>query len=244
MKIYHELADWFRLLTAPEDYAEEAALFLRLLREHGQPPQRSLLELGSGGGHNASHLKAHFDHVVLVEPSAPMRAMSRELNPDCEHLDGDMRTVRLGRTFDSVFVHDAICYMTSRDDLRQALQTAYDHCRPGGVALFAPDMISENWRETTDHGGHDADDGRALRYLGWSWDPDPSDDTYLVEYALLLRDRSGSVRVEHDRHVEGMFPRGDWLQMLRAIGFTPTAQPLDHSELDPGTYEVFVARKT
>jgi hypothetical protein len=54
-----------------------------------------------------------------------MRAMSRALNPDCEHLDGDMRSVRLARSFDAVFVHDAVCYMTTESDLRMAIETAF-----------------------------------------------------------------------------------------------------------------------
>jgi SAM-dependent methyltransferase len=243
LKLYTELAPWFRLLTAPEDYAEESALYVGLFREHGEPPVQSLVELGSGGGHNASHMKAHFREVVLVEPSAGMRDMSRELNPDCEHLEGDMRTVRLGRQFDCVFIHDAICYMTTRDDLRQAIETAYAHCRPGGVALFAPDVITENWREIADCGGHNGADGRGLRYVHWSWDPDPADEQYVVDYALLLRERDGSVRVEHDRHLEGIFPRAVWLGLLADAGFTAVAVPVEHSEVDPGTYEMFVARR-
>ena len=88
-----------------------------------------------------------------------------------------MRTVRLGRTFDAVFVHDAIEYMTSEADLRQAVETVYAHCRPGGVAVLVPDNIAENFEPETDHGGSDAADGRSVRYLSWSTDPDPGDDT-------------------------------------------------------------------
>jgi SAM-dependent methyltransferase len=243
LKLYHELAPWFRLLTAPEDYAEESAEYIRLFSERSESPMRTLLELGSGGGHNASHMKAHFERVVLVEPSAGMRAMSRDLNPDCEHLEGDMRTVRLGQQFDCVFVHDAVCYMTTHDDLEQAIATAFVHTRPGGVALFAPDVLTETWKERTDHGGHDDADGRGLRYVEWCWDPDPDDTTYLVDYALLLREKDGATRVVHDRHVEGIFPRAEWLRMLTEAGFTAEAVPVEHSELEPGSYVTLVCRR-
>ena len=115
------------------------------LRPRADRPPRTVLELGSGGGNNASHLKARFE-MVLVEPSDGMRAVSRALNPDANTVDGDMRTVRLGRQFDAVFVHDAVCYMTTEPDLRMAIDTAFVHCRPGGVALFAPDFVRENFR--------------------------------------------------------------------------------------------------
>lgn len=241
-KLYHELASWWTLLSAPEDYAEEAAFYLRLLIESCARPPRSLLELGSGGGNNASHMKRAFERTVLVEPSAAMLDVSRALNPDCEHVQGDMRTIRLARTFDTVFVHDAIVYMTTEADLRRAIETAFVHCVPGGAALFAPDHVRENFQPSTEHGGHDGPE-RALRYLEWAWDPDPADTTYTVEYACLLREGDGSVRVEHDRHLEGLFPRAAWLRLLGEAGFDPSVVPFEHSELEPGSHEVFVGRR-
>jgi len=173
-----------------------------------------------------------------------MLEVSRRLNPDCEHVQGDMRSVRLGRQFDGVFVHDAVCYMTTEADLRAAIDTAFVHCRPGGVALFAPDHVRENFAPGTDHGGEDDGDGRGLRYLEWTWDPDPADTSYCVEYVYLLRDADGSVRAVHDRHVEGLFSRGDWLRWLSDAGFEPKVVPFEHSELEPGKYELFVARRS
>ncbi|HVS12723.1 MAG TPA: class I SAM-dependent methyltransferase [Thermoanaerobaculia bacterium] len=240
-RLYDDLSSWWPLLSAPADYAEEAELYSRLLLETGDQPSRTLLELGSGGGNNASHLKGRFE-LTLVEPSEGMLAVSRELNPECEHLQGDMRTVRLGREFDRIFIHDAICYLTTRDDLRRGLETAYVHCRPGGAALLAPDYVRENFEPSTDHGGHDGLRG-ALRYLEWTWDPDPADTTYLVDYAYLLREGDGAVRVEHDRHVEGLFARADWLELLADVGFQGRVVPFEHSELEPGTHELFLAVK-
>jgi SAM-dependent methyltransferase len=180
--------------------------------------------------------------MVLVDRSPGMLEVSRRLNPECEHVEDDMRTARLGRLFDGVFVHDAVCYMTTEADLRRAIETAFVHCRPGGIALFAPDHVRENFRPSTDHGGEDGA-REALRYLAWCWDPDPGDTTYRVEYACLLRAADGSVTVVRDRHVEGLFARSDWLRLFRAVGFEPTVVPFEHSELEPGTHEVFVARK-
>ena len=241
MKMYESLAPWWPLLSAPADYAEEAAFFGDALSAAADRPPRTVLELGSGGGNNASHLKARFE-MVLVEPSEGMRAVSRALNPECEHCDGDMRTVRLGRQFDAVFVHDAVCYMTTEADLRMAIDTAFVHCRPGGVAVFAPDFVRENFSASTDHGGHDSQT-HGLRYLEWTFDPDPADTSYVVDYACLLRGPDGVVRVEHDRHVEGLFSRATWLRLLSEAGFEPHVIPFEHSELEPGSHEVFVARR-
>jgi SAM-dependent methyltransferase len=240
-KLYDELASWWPLMSAPEEYEEEAAFYRATLEAAGGQPLRTVLELGSGGGNNASHLKRHFE-MVLVEPSVGMRAVSSALNPECEHVAGDMRTVRLGRQFDAVFVHDAVCYMTTEADLRLAIDTAFMHCAPGGTALFAPDAIRETFQPSTEHGGND-NATHALRWMAWTWDPDPSDSTYVVDYAYLLRTPDRAVRVEHDRHVEGLFSRADWLGLLSDAGFTAHSVPFEHSEVDAGLVEVFVGRR-
>lgn len=240
-KLYTNLASWFHLLTAPEDYAEEAEFYRNaLLLACDQQPQ-TLLELGSGGGNNASHLKTHFQ-LTLVDISPQMIAISKELNPECEHILGDMRSISLGRLFDAVFIHDAIMYMTNESDLRLALETAYTHCKPGGTALFAPDHVRETFKPSTSHGGHDGQN-RSIRYLEWTWDPDPQDTSYISYMVYMTKDEQGTVRVEPDRHILGLFPRDTWLTLLRKTGFEPEVIPFEHSELDPGSSEIFIARK-
>ena len=238
-KLYNELAEWWPLMSAPADYAEEASVYSDMLSASAVGPLRTVLELGSGGGNNASHMKSRFA-LTLVELSSGMLEVSKHLNPECVHHQGDMRSVRFGREFDAVFVHDAVCYMTTIEDLRRAMETAFVHCRPGGVALFCPDHVAETFKPSTDHGGHDGD-GRAFRYMEWCWDPDPSDTMYLVDYAYLLRTGS-ETRVVHDRHVEGLFSSQAWLDTFRAVGFEARGQPYIHSEVER-PIDVFIARR-
>lgn len=241
-RLYSEFAGWFHLLTHPDDYAEEAAFYAALIRENATIPVREVLELGSGGGNSATHLKQHFS-LVLSDVSPDMLALSRTINPALEHIQGDMRTLRLDRQFDAVFVHDAIEYMLTDADLRQAIATAHAHCRPGGVAIFAPDAVKETWRPRTDSGGHDDPDGRGLRFLEWTHDPDPDDTTFICDMAYLLRDPGGAVTCEYDRHVMGLFSRRSWLEWLEDTGFHPHSVPLAHSEVPHGEVEVFIAHK-
>ncbi len=240
MRLYGDLAPWFHLLTAPEDYAAEAERY-RVLIDAAVPDVVTLLELGSGGGNNASHLKRRFT-CTLSDVSPQMLTLSRELNPECEHVLGDMRTLRLGRAFDAVFVHDAIAYMTTQDDLSDCIGTAYAHARPGGVAVFVPDFTRETFSPGTSHGGHDGKDGRSLRYLEWSVDDDPGDTTYEVDYAVVVREPGQAPRVVHDHHVEGVFPEHTWLYLLERAGFEPSidrAAPAD----DEASQVVFVGRR-
>jgi SAM-dependent methyltransferase len=238
-RLYGELADWFHLLTAPEDYAEEADLYRRVLFEACDEPPRTVLELGSGGGNNASHLKKHFE-LTLVDRSPQMVELSRSLNPECRHAIGDMRDVRLGEEFDAVFVHDAVDYITTEDDLAATVVTAAEHVRPGGAALFVPDFVRERFEARTQHGGHDGE-GRALRYVEWDWDPDPSDTTYVSDFAYLLRE-DAEVRCVHDRHVCGLFPRSLWIELLERAGLEARQMVAPPGE-EPAGAELFVGKK-
>lgn len=217
MKLYNDLAEWFHLLTAPADYEEEAELYSRLFVERASGPVETVLELGSGGGNNASHMKARF-RLTLTDLSPAMLEVSRRINPECEHVEGDMRTLRLGRTFDAVFVHDAVMYLTSEEDLRAAMATAVAHCRRGGVVLFAPDCVTETYHDYEHRGGHEGDAGRALSYHERVSDPDADGCTYRVELTLRLREADGAERVETDVHTYGLFARGEWIEWLSAEG--------------------------
>jgi SAM-dependent methyltransferase len=248
--MYSDLAHWWPLLSPPSHYVEEAAFFRALLHRH-RPIPRTLLELGCGGGSLAANLKRDFA-LTLTDLSPQMLAVCRAENPECEVAQGDMRTLRLGRAFDAVLVHDAIMYAASEADLHATIETAALHCRAGGLVILAPDCTRESFGAPaphaeggaahedglTDHGGEDAPDGRGLRYLEWCWDPDPADDTFEVAYALVLRTADGTTRVELDRHTEGLFSEATWLRLMRECGLDARMVP------DPWRGQIFVGTRT
>jgi SAM-dependent methyltransferase len=239
-RLYEDIADWWPVISPPSEYAEEAELYVQMIRAPARRQVRDVLELGSGGGNNASHMKHSFA-MTLVEPADGMREISRALNPECTHLPGDMRSVRLGRTFDAVFVHDAVMYMTTDDDLRAALETVAAHLAPGGVALVAPDATRETFSESTEHGGGEDENGRQARYLEWTLPPERGETTYTVHYAFLLRGPDGSVRVAHDVHREGLFPRATWLGLFREVGLVAELVP---REIEGEEHDSFIAVRT
>jgi SAM-dependent methyltransferase len=236
--LYAELTPWYHLVDPPEDHADEAALFVDAFAAAVDGPCRTLLELGAGAGHNACHLKAHVA-CTLTDISEPMLALSRARNPECEHVAGDMRTLRLGRTFDAVLAHDGITYMTTEADLRAAIESAFVHTRPGGAAIFTPDDLAETFTEATELLGGD-DGERSLRYIEWSWDPVPGDGKARAEYSLLMRE-GDVVRSFHDRHETGLFPRATWVRLLQEAGFLVDSarRPIGDGETD----EVFVCQR-
>ena len=152
--------------------------------------------------------------MTLTDLSPAMLDVSQTINPECEHIQGDMRTLRLGPEF------DAVMYLTTESDLHEAIEAAYAHCRPSGAVYIQPDHVLETFTPFTQHGGHDGR-GRSLRYLMWATDhPVPTDTMYTVDFAYLLRDADG-VRVEHVRHFYGLDPQATWLRLLEEAGVHP-----------------------
>src|SRR5215212_2759847 len=234
LKLYTELASWWQLLSQTENYSEEAVFFGRLFRANNTG---TVLELGCGGGNVAWFLKKDFA-LTLTDISGAMLGERKKQNPELEHIEGDMRTLRLGRTFDGVLIHDAIMYITSEEDLHAVLLTAYEHCRPGGVAVFVPDWVAETFKPETTHEGVDRGD-RGVRYLEWTWDADPNDTKVNYEFILALKE-GDELRTVVDRQVVGVFLRATWLRLLEDVGFE--AEVVEDPSTDERV-EVFVGHK-
>ncbi len=238
--MYGDLASWWPLVSPPEEYVAEGSMLTALFTGAGTPVH-TVLDLGSGGGHVASHLTSQFD-VTLVDLSPAMQAVSQRLNPGCEHLVGDMRTLRLGRQFDGVLVHDAIDYLVTQNEVSALAATVAAHLRPGGVALLVPDHVSESFEPSTDWGGSDAPDGRAARYLEWTWDPDPVDSWVQTVYSFVLRSADGTVQTAAETHRFGLFSRQTWTDLIEGAGLSVTPV-LEEAAQDHAARTIFVAHR-
>jgi SAM-dependent methyltransferase len=231
-RLYTDLADWFHLLTDPKDYRDEAKWIAAQLKIPGVK-KPTLLELGSGGGNNAVHLKKHFD-MTLTDLSPNMLKLSKRINPDLPHKAGDMRTLRLDTEFDCVLIHDAIMYMTSPRDLARAIKTAALHLKPGGMLLIQPDFLEETFEPMVERGGHKGE-GRALDYVESDKRRGASNKVD-VKFTIKLTE-GGKTRLIADRHVVGLFPRQTWTDTIKGAGLTPKRLA------DPHGRENFLCRK-
>ena len=63
--------------------------------------------------------------------------------------------------------------------------------------------------------------GAPLRMYGElaPWWPLLSDPADYADYVIALRERGGEVRVELDRHLEGLFGEAEWLDWFRELDF-------------------------
>ena len=222
-RMYDEFAHLWPLISAPEDYAEEARHWHDALREKLGPGRHEILEMGVGGGHNLSHLTSEFQ-ATAVDISERMLANSIRLNPGVEHHVGDMRTVRLEREFKAVLIHDAISYLTTEDDLQKTFATARAHLGTGGIFIAAPDLYKETFDGTKVSHGTRSNGDLNLTYIEYDRDPDPSDTTMETVFVYFLKER-GRLQIEQDLHITGLFPLDTWVRLISEAGFEVQKSP-------------------
>ena len=240
-RLYSDLAWVWPIISPPEDYIEETEQLCKIIREHSQIEVKTLLDLGCGGGHNDYTLKKHFN-VTGVDVSGAMLELARQLNPEVTYSLGDMRTVRLEKTFDTVTILDSINYMLTVDDLRAAFVTAHKHLKPGGVFLTlvetTPERFRQNWTQCTTHSRGDIE----ITFIENAYDPDPTDTTYEVTFVYLIR-RGGRMDIETDRHVCGIFSLEAWHGLLREVGFEVKQMEFRPPGLERECYPMLVGIK-
>ena len=237
MKLYKELAEWWPLLSPHTEYEEEAGLYLEMIRRY-QPDVEHGVEFGSGGGSNAFYFKRHFS-MTLTDLSPEMLKVSRELNPDCEHIQGDMRNLDLHAQFDLVFIHDAIMHFTDKSVLLEVMHNAKKHLKENGILMIVPDQFKETFQPTTDHGGID-EGTRGMRYLEWTYDLNSDDDVTETEYLYVMRDENGVVFREYDHTLSGLFSMPEWEEMLAQSEFKAYFERVHYKELE-GNYFAIMA---
>ncbi len=216
-RLYADLAWTWPIISAPDHYIDEAQGFIDTIRRFSRIGVRTLLDLGCGGGHVDRTLKKHVE-VTGVDTSEAMLSLARRLNPDVTYCLGDMRTVRLGRTFDAVIAADSIDYMLDEEDLYAAFVTAFEHLEPGGVFCTYAEVTRENWQQNAVGSSVGAQGRTEIAFIENRYDPDPTDSTYESTFLYLIR-QGGQLTIETDRHLSGIFALDTWRRLLHRAGF-------------------------
>jgi SAM-dependent methyltransferase len=228
------LAYLWPIISPPEEYGSEAAFFRDVIREELGPGRHKLLELGVGGGHNLSHLTDDFD-CTAVDLSPAMLALSKGLNPGVEHHVGDMRNIRLERTFDTVLVHDSASYLLTEQDLTETFATAAAHLRPGGVLMVAPDWFQETFPDGWVYNWDRQQGDIEVNIQEVMVDPDPSDTQVESTYTYTIK-KAGVTTVEVDTHITGLFSIQTWSDLMGQAGFRVEVRTLPPNEGGYGSW--------
>lgn len=220
---YNELAwteDW---LVDPAEYEDEVKVYVDLLKASAAESPRTLLHLGCGAGGHDRVFKQHFA-ITGVDLSLGMLNRARAAHPDIEYIEGDMRTLRLNRQFDAVAIPDSIDYMASLGDLRQAIQTAVEHLKSGGVLLVVGKteeiFRNNNFAYTGEK------DGVHVTLLENNYINAFHPNTYEATLVYLIR-RQGELTIYTDQQVLGLFPQEEWDNVFRDAGVAMRKTTLD-----------------
>jgi SAM-dependent methyltransferase len=217
-RLYGELASWWSVLSPREGYGDVAGACLGLLQQASNRPIGSVLELGCGPGHLASHIDTRIE-MVLVDRSPEMIAVSQSVNPTRAHVVADFCELDLGRTFDAVLLHDAVMYLTTPELLDAALRVMMRHVAPGGSVLVVPDVLEGGFEELSICGGGTHEDGRSAQLMEWHRDPDPTDGRYTVDFAAILCPTEGRTSCVHEQHEHALHSADALVRGLRRQGF-------------------------
>jgi SAM-dependent methyltransferase len=227
-------ARYYDLLYRDKDYRAEAEYVSKLLREV-KPGAKSVLELGCGTGGHAAHFAALGYRLAGVDLSATMVERARakaEAYPEAARAalsfsEGDVRTVRLNETFDTVIsLFHVMSYQTTDADLRDAIRTAAAHLAPGGAFYFdfwhGPAVLSDPPTVRVKR----IEDARIRVVRVTEPVPEPENDVIDVRFEVFIEDKNdGAIsRVEESHRMRYLF--ADRMEaLLREGGFSVVSAP-------------------
>lgn len=241
-RLYHDLSWIWPIVSPPEDYAEETESIRRVIQEKAKIQVRTLLHLGCGGGRNDHTFQKHFA-VTGVDISKEMLALAKELNPASEYLDGDMRNVRLGRTFDCVVALDSVSYMITEDDLNRLFRTAHEHLNPGGVFITVVEDSCDRFKQNRTISSTHSRGNTQITFIENSYDPNPDDNHFEMTFIYLVR-VEGDLKIYTDSHTWGLFHLETWARLLNLNGFEVEQIKFEHSTLlEEDYFPMFVCLK-
>lgn len=125
-------------LLYPDPDEAGPTLCRRLFARYLPTPPASVLDLGCGTGRDLAALARAGPPCWGVDALPEMIAYGRARRPNLRLEVGDMRAVRLGRTFDAVLcLGSALLYALTDEDLTRTLATFAAHAHPGTLLVLA-----------------------------------------------------------------------------------------------------------
>lgn len=253
MSVFGNYARYYDLLYRDKDYKAETEFIHKLISAYS-PDAKTILELGCGTGIHASLLAERGYRISAIDLSEAMLKQARDraqqlLNPSAiDFVQGDVRTVRVARSFDVVIsLFHVFSYQITNADLQAAFATAKAHLKPGGLLIFdcwyGPAVLSD---QPTVRVKRLEDDAITVTRIA---EPkmDFNQNRVDVNYQILIRDRAtGTVEELHEVHPMRYLFTPEVQLLLEQFEFDSVASGEWLTQNEPsteswGTY--FVARR-
>lgn len=166
--LFYRRPDLYDQARGPAD--DELTKLLRALTADYAPHARTLLDLGCGTGRDIESLAEEFD-CVGVDLQPQMIAYAQQVRAAVDLREGDMRTVRLGQSFDIITcLGSALAYLPDNADLTAAFETFAAHAHPGTLLVICTQLAPI--QPDGDHPALQVDAGglQATRTTSFEWD--------------------------------------------------------------------------
>lgn len=114
-----------------------AKLAETIFADHLGHQPASLLDIGCGTGRDLEYLATHVPDIVGVDHQQSMIDYARQRRPGIDFRLGDMRTLRLERTFEAITcLGYALANIHANRDIDKVMATYAAHSRPGTVLIL------------------------------------------------------------------------------------------------------------
>jgi SAM-dependent methyltransferase len=217
MPQFSTLARFYDPLQTRKDYGSESRRLEKLVHRFGRAGGRDWLDTACGTGQHLSHLRARYA-VVGVDLSPEMLRIARHRLPGVPLYQADMRTFRLGSSFDVVTcLFGAIGHLKTERDLLRSFTNFFRHLKPGGIAIVEPWLGPEIYRSGFIHLVTHQSPGLTIVRLS---DSSRRRNHSIVHFHYLIAERGRRVRYVDTVDVGLMVSRLRLLDLLRRAGFS------------------------
>jgi len=250
-------ADSYDLFYADKNYEAECDMIEEVFKKYGDGPIKTILDLGCGTGNHAIPLAKRGYEVTGIDISPDMLKIAKKkvsnLQPSTFNfqpilLQGDIRSLDLGKKFDAVLMMFAVLgYQTSNENVLSALRTVQRHLRPKkGLFIFdvwyGPAVLTIRPSERVKHINNVK--GRIIRTV--TTNLDVLNHLAHVHYHVLTIERKSVVQETEENHkMRYFFPQELAFFLMEAGLQMITMQAFENINTPPSesTWDIIVVAK-
>ncbi len=213
--LHNQLAEYYNRVYSFRDYLDEAIRLQNLIIKYTESGGNMLLDAACGTGLHLKHLKDDFV-CTGVDISKSMLKIARKNVKGVTFKEGDMKTMRLGKKFDTIIcMLSSIGYVKTTSSLEKAIRNFSKHLNKGGLALIEPSHAKSFYvrgepRITT----YDVKDTKIARVNFTRI----RQATAVLSMHLLIAERGKDVKYFIDKHELGLFGINNTLKIMKAAG--------------------------
>ncbi|MFX1482814.1 MAG: class I SAM-dependent DNA methyltransferase [Promethearchaeota archaeon] len=213
---YSQLAQYYDDIYTELDYEGAAHKIHALVQKYKTTQGNNLLDVACGTGAHILYLKDRYNPVGL-DLSEEMLEVARKKCPDVEFVQGNMTSFDLGQKFDVITcLFGSIGYLTTQNELADAISTFSRHMFSGGVLIIEPIFT----RETVRAGfmGISCLDLPDIKIARVNVSRIEGDLAYL-DFNFLIATKERGVEHFIDPSPMGIFPRDTYISLMEKNGF-------------------------